>query len=125
MRRVEPLINLARLLPRRPQEFRDRVTGYAGLGLERLLRSSPAYETTRWQDVLIDIEEHLGRVTEILDEPALEEVEDNTRRLLEEIRVGDPFSLRWAADSRFARLGYLICRLISPSVVLETGVAYG
>jgi predicted O-methyltransferase YrrM len=25
----------------------------------------------------------------------------------------------------FARLGYLLCRLISPSVVLETGVAYG
>ena len=26
MRRVEPLINLALLLPRRPREFRDRVT---------------------------------------------------------------------------------------------------
>ena len=73
----------------------------------------------------MDIEEHLGPVTEILDEPALEEVEDDTRRLLEEIRARDPFSPHWAADSRFARLGYLLCRLISPSVVLETGVAYG
>ncbi len=125
MRRVEPLINLALLLPRRPREFRDRVAGYADLGLERLWRSSPAYETARWQGVLRDIEEHLGRVTEILDEPALEEVEDDTRRLLEDIRARDPFSPRWAADSRFARLGYLLCRLISPSVVLETGVAYG
>src|SRR5215208_3956185 len=62
MRRVEPLINLALLLPRRPREFRDRVAGYADLGLERLWRSSPAYETARWQDVLRDIEEHLGRV---------------------------------------------------------------
>src|SRR5215204_1845391 len=125
MRRVEPLINLARLLPRRPREFRDRVAGFADLGLDRLWRSSPAYETARWQGVLRDIEEHLGRVTEILDEPALKEVEDDTRRLLEEIRARDPFSPRWAADSRFARLGYLLCRLISPSVVLETGVAYG
>jgi predicted O-methyltransferase YrrM len=125
MHRVEPLINLALLLPRRPQEFRDRVTGYAGLGLERLWRSSPAYETARWQDALRDIEEYLGRVTEILDEPALKEVEEDTRRLLEEIRARDPFSPHWAADSRFARLGYLLCRLISPSVVLETGVAYG
>lgn len=125
MRRVEPLINLALLLPRRPREFRDRVAGYADLGLERLWRSSPAYETARWQGVLRDIEAHLGRVTEILDEPALKEVEEDTRRLLEDIRARDPFSPRWAADSRFARLGYLLCRLISPSVVLETGVAYG
>ena len=125
MRRVEPLINLALLLPRRPWEFRDRVAGYADLGLELLWRSSPAYETARWQGVLRDIEAHLGRVTEILDEPALKEVEVDTRRLLEEIRARDPFSPRWAADSRFARLGYLLCRLISPSVVLETGVAYG
>src|SRR5919107_663041 len=125
MRRVEPLINLALLLPRRPREFRDRVAGYADLGLERLYRSSSAYETARWQGVLRDIEEHLGRVTEILDEPALKEVEDDTRRLLEDIRARDPFSPCWAADSRFARLGYLLCRLISPSVVLETGVAYG
>jgi predicted O-methyltransferase YrrM len=125
MRRVEPLINLALLLPQRPREFRDRVAGYADLGLERIWRSSPAYETAKWQGVLKDIEEHLGRVTEILDEPALKEVEEDTRRFLEDISARDPFSPRWAADSRFARLGYLLCRLISPSVVLETGVAYG
>jgi predicted O-methyltransferase YrrM len=125
VRRVEPLINLALLLPGRPREFRDRVAGYAELGLELLWRSSPAYESARWQRVLGDIEAHLGGVTEILDEPALKEVEEDTRRLLEEIRARDPFSPRWAADSRFARLGYLLCRLISPSVVLETGVAYG
>src|SRR5215216_3884300 len=125
MRRVEPLINLALLLPRRPREFRDRVAGYADLGLERLWRSSPAYETARWQGVLEDIEEHLGRVTPFLEEPALKEVEVDTRLLLEDIRARDTFSPRWAADSMFARLGYLLCRLISPSVVLETGVAYG
>jgi len=101
------------------------VAGYADLCLERLWRSSPADETASWQGVLRDIEEHLGRVTDLLEEPALEEVEDDTRRLLEDIRARDPFSPRWAADSRFARLGYLMCRLISPSVVLETGVAYG
>jgi predicted O-methyltransferase YrrM len=125
MRRAKPLMNLALLLPRRPREFRDRVAGYADLGLQRLWRSSPSYETARWQSVLGDIEEHLGRVTEFLDEPALKEVEDDTRRLLADIHARDPFSPRWAADSRFARLGYLLCRLISPSVVLETGVAYG
>ena len=125
MRRVESLINLALLLPRRPREFRDRVAAYADLGLERLRRGSPSYETTKWPGVIEDIEAHLGRVTEILDEPALEETEEDTRRLMKDIHGGDPFSPRWAADSRFARLCYLVCRLISPSVVLETGVAYG
>jgi predicted O-methyltransferase YrrM len=123
--KLEPLINLALLLPRHPREFRDRVAGYADLGLERLRESSPAYETTNWQDLLGDIEEYLGRVTEILDEQTLEEVEQDTRRLLEDIRARDPFSPRWAADSRFARLGYLLCRLIKPDAVVETGVAYG
>ena len=125
MRSVETLLNLALLLPRRPREFRDRVAAYADLGLERLRRGSPGYETARWPGVIEDLEAHLGRVTEILDEPALRETEEDTRRLLKDIRGGDPFSPRWAADSRFARLCYLLCRLISPSVVLETGVAYG
>jgi predicted O-methyltransferase YrrM len=75
--------------------------------------------------VISDIEAHLGRVIEILDEPAFEEIEKDTRRLLKDIRGKDPFSPRWAADSRFAHLAYLLCRLTSPSAVLETGVAYG
>src|SRR3712207_3088211 len=109
MRRVEPLVNLALLLPRRPREFRDRVAGYADLGLERLWRSSPAYETARWQGVLGDIEEHLGRATEFLAEPAHKEVEDDMRRLLADIHARDPLSLRWAADSRF-EIGRAACR---------------
>jgi len=118
-------MNLVLLLPRRPREFRDRVAGYTDLGLERLSKGSTPYETVRWPCVIEEIEAHLGRVTEILDEPALAETEGNTRRLLKDIRGGDPFSPRWAADSRFARLCYLLCRLVSPSIVLETGVAYG
>jgi predicted O-methyltransferase YrrM len=125
VRTVEPLINLALLLRHRPREFRDRVAGYADLGLEGLSIGSPGYETVRWQGAISDIEAHLGRATEILDEPALEEAEEYTRRLLKDIRDRDPFSPRWAADSRFVGLCYLLCRLIWPSVVLETGVAYG
>jgi predicted O-methyltransferase YrrM len=116
MRGVQPLTSLGLLLllvPRRPREFRDRVAAYADLGLERFSGVAPAYE------------KHLGRVAEILEEPTLKEIEENMRRLLEDIRGVDTFSLRWAADSRLARLCYLLCRLIEPSVVIETGVAYG
>jgi predicted O-methyltransferase YrrM len=128
VRGMQPLISLALLLslaPRRPREFRDRLAGYADLGLERFSSIVPAYETVSWEEALRDVEKYLGRVAGILEEPALKETEVNTRRLLKDIRGVDAFSPRWAADSRLARLCYVLCRLIGPSVVIETGVAYG
>ena len=117
---------LASLALRRPQEFYDRMAGYADLGLDLLSGASPSYETVSWKDALQDIEEQFGRVVaDVLDEPALREVEEETRRLLGEIRPAEPFDLRWAADSLLARCCYLMCRLLEPAVVVETGVAYG
>jgi predicted O-methyltransferase YrrM len=116
---------LASLALRRPREFSDRVAGYADLGLDLLSGSSPTYETVGWKGALGDVEERFGRATDVLDEPALGEVEENARRLLEDIRREDPSSLRWAADSLLARCCYLMCRLLEPTVVVETGVAYG
>jgi predicted O-methyltransferase YrrM len=109
----------------RPREIRDRASGYADLFLDYLFARSPAYDTVSWRDALLDLEAHLGSVESVLGEPALREVEESTRRLLEEIRDHDPFSPRWAADSLLARCCYLTCRLLEPGVVVETGVAYG
>jgi hypothetical protein len=124
VRGLEPLRSLGLLLaqlPRSPREFGDRVAGYADFGLQRLFGDPPAYETVSWRSVLGDLEASLGDVAGILGEPALAETEENTRWLLENIRGRDSFSPRWAADSRLARLCYLLCRLSSPSVVVETG----
>jgi predicted O-methyltransferase YrrM len=121
--RTVPL--LLSLIPRHPLEFLDRTAGYADLALERLSRTPPPYETVGWERALKCLEREPGRAAEILDEPALEEVEERTRRLLHDIRAEDAFSQRWAADSLFARLCYLACRLIGPTTVVETGVAYG
>jgi predicted O-methyltransferase YrrM len=101
------------------------LAGHAEALAERLLAPRPTYETIRWEEALADLDAHFGSVAEILDEPALREVEESTRRLLADIRHEDPYLPRWAADSVMARLCYLACRLISPSVVVETGVAYG
>ena len=128
MRSVEPLKNLGLLLslvPRRPLELRDRMAGYAELGLERLYGAPPSYETVGWEQMLFDVEERWGGAKGILQEPALAGIEDATRRLLEDIRQEDTFSQRWASDSLLARCCYLLCRLVQPSVVVETGVAYG
>ena len=116
---------LASLALRRPREFSDRVAGYADLGLDLLSGASPTYETVSWKGALRDVEERFGRAADVLDEPALGGVEESTRQLLEAIRREDPSSLRWAADSLLARCCYLMCRLLKPDVVVETGVAYG
>jgi predicted O-methyltransferase YrrM len=92
---------------------------------ERLFTRPPLYETVGWERVLNDLETRFGNVAEILEEPALREVEEDTRRLLAEIRHEDPYVPRWAVDSVMARLCYLACRLIKPETMVETGVAYG
>jgi predicted O-methyltransferase YrrM len=125
---MEPLRDwrlLASLAVRHPQEFRDRIAGYADLGLELAFGAKPSYETVSWESVLRDVEARLGHVATVLDEPALNEIEEYTRRLLKDISGEDPFTPYWAADSLFARCCYLACRLLEPAVVVETGVAYG
>jgi predicted O-methyltransferase YrrM len=116
---------LASLALRRPEEFRDRIAGYVDLGLNRHFSASPPHETVSWNSVLQDLDERFGHVVDVLEEPALSEVEEGTRRLLHDVRGEDPFRLCWAADSVLARCCYLMCRLLEPEVVVETGVAYG
>jgi predicted O-methyltransferase YrrM len=109
----------------RPPEFGDRMAGYAELCLEHLFGTTPTYETVAWEGALEDVGVYLGPVADVLREPALREVEEDTRNLMAGIRCRDPFAPRWAADSLLARCCYLSCRLLEPSVVIETGVAYG
>ena len=101
------------------------MVGYTDLGFEWLFGRAPTYEAATWESALRDVEACLGSVANVLDEPALHEIEEYTRRLLEDISQEDPFTPYWAADSLLARCCYLACRLLEPDVVVETGVAYG
>lgn len=124
----EPLRTVAALLsllPDRPRELYDRTAGLLDLAFDRFSVPSPAYETVTWEEAVRSLEAAPGRAAEVLHEPALRQVEEDTRRLLENIRGEDAFYQRWAADSLFARLCYLACRLGGPALVVETGVAYG
>ncbi|MBA2712755.1 MAG: hypothetical protein H0U55_04255 [Rubrobacteraceae bacterium] len=92
--------------------------------MERVLTRPPSYVTVGWETALDDLGARFGNVAEVLAEPALREVEESTRCLLADIRHEDTFVPHWAADSVIARLCYLACRLTSPEIVVETGVAY-
>jgi hypothetical protein len=122
---LKTLALLLALLPSRPREVLDRTAGFADLAVERLSNSTPTQVTVGWEEALRSLEDFPGRAAGILAESALVEVEVRTRSLLRSIRATDAFSQRWAADSLFARLCYLACRLANPKTVVETGVAYG
>jgi hypothetical protein len=107
------------------REFRDRMFGYADLGLETLFGAKPDYETVSWEGAMRDLEPRPGLAAEILDEPALRDVEEETRRTLRRVHHENPRGAQWPADSVLARCCYLVCRLLKPAVVVETGVAYG
>lgn len=113
------------LLPERLGELHGILFGCAEALAERLLTRPPVYETVSWERLLDELGALFGNVAKILEEPALMEVEDSTRRLLANIRHEDPYVPHWATDSVMARLCYLACRLIQPKVIVETGVAYG
>jgi len=107
------------------REFGDRALGYVDLGQETLFGASPDYDTVSWESVLRDPGTDWDGAAKFLDEPSLREVEEATRRILRGVHDENPGGAQWPADSVLARCCYLVCRLIKPETVVETGVAYG
>jgi predicted O-methyltransferase YrrM len=121
---------LAALLPQHPQEFLGRVAGYVDVRsehffTERLYGKPPQYDTVDFPTALKTLAAHLGDVAAILDEPALAEVEDYVRHAWTQIRHDSSGNTEWGADSMLARYCYLVCRLLEPHTVIETGASYG
>lgn len=112
-------------VPLRAREAAVLLLGYSAASLERLLGRPPARRSIGFGDAVGDLERRFGGVAGVLREPALHEVEGETRRRLEVVWKDDPAGRRWPVDSMLARFCYLVCRLTRPQVVLETGVAYG
>ncbi len=121
---MERLNQALRLLLRDRREFFDRAYSYVDGALERG-GERPAYETASSDQALRELEELFGHGEEVLREPALAEVERETRRRWEAVRAAGDLEAQWAADATLARYCYLACRLVEPETVLETGVAYG
>ena len=114
------------LLPNRPQEFFERAIQLIELRLDRLFRRPPPYQAVNWDSAIQSIEGHLGHVAGSLSEPALDRFEEQVHQRLASIEPLAQFSLDYCnADLTLARCCYLVCRLLKPNIVIETGVAYG
>src|SRR5258708_14321498 len=117
---------LLSLLPKHRGEFRDRLRNFFEARYERL-RFRPGLRTTIGFDELIRLlNESLDwDVAGALRERALEQVESYLGTLALNACANGPFATSHNADLDLARFCYAVCRVLSPKIVVETGVAYG
>lgn len=124
--RISEALRLFSLLPQHPLEFYDQLKTRLEVGLEQFLLQPPAYQPSQWQEVIAGMEKCLTVGMESLrDEPALADIESAVHKGIQEILPRAAFALSCNADFTLARLCYLVCRAMTPAIVLETGVAYG
>ncbi len=110
------------LMLRSPVEFFDRACDEAELLADRL-RTPPEYPVAELEGVAAELGAQLGRPVDLGD-PELKRVEAQVLLLV--AAAGDgPFPAFYSAGLPVARMCFAICRATRPSVVLETGVAYG
>jgi Methyltransferase domain len=117
---------LASLLPKQPQEFCDRVATALEVRWDSLCIRPPLYPLGWWSGVIQEMERNLHTgLVDFLQEPALTELEQTVSTRIATFPPNAPFRLVHNADFTLARLCYVVCRALKPSVVVETGVAYG
>ncbi len=124
--RASKAVCLLSLLPRRPAEFYERVMTIIQVTRERSSISNPTDNTVNSIDALsLALDVSTSRITEILAENELHGIEKKVSEAIAKIRGMGPFDSGHNGDFSLARSIYVICRLLSPNIVLETGVAYG
>jgi len=128
----EKLLLLAQLFLTRPVEVIDRLKVIpetffmAPFWIKRFGGLRKEYAVHQWETSVEEIKHCMASEDDILNEQALLEIQHHVMEQMENMGSGNvPFSLEYNADFSVARLCYLACRILKPSVVLETGVAYG
>jgi predicted O-methyltransferase YrrM len=124
---LSSIISALSLLPQgRSLDLYDKVVTSIEWRLFERRSKVPDYDAADWENTAEQLERLFGgSINEILAETALRDIEQQVCGRLDEIRHDCPFPLAYSADISMARCCYLVCRLLKPAVVLETGVAYG
>lgn len=121
-----------RLLLSNPVEFFDRAEVLLLGKKEELftrMHGTAAYpDKVTWEDGVRAMSEILGRdLVGVLNEPELHAMQQRVHRLTQglDARKNLPFPTLYNANSTMMQLVYLLCRILEPDTVVETGVAYG
>ncbi len=115
----------ASLIRRGPREFVDRLRVLGEIHADRRHRPQTVYQARRWDSALKVIDRYLPEIAEYAADPRLAAFEDEQRREIERFTPTAPFMHQLNADIVLARACCLVCRVLKPRVVVETGVGYG
>ncbi len=111
---------------RSPSEFCDRVETVLEVRWDRMRSASPSFPTVSQLEALDVLEGTIARqIRPFFQEAALTKIETEVSSSQKTLNTKAPFSLTHNADVELARFCYAISRALAPSVILETGVAYG
>jgi predicted O-methyltransferase YrrM len=110
-------------LVRDPRRFSALIRKDVELVLDSMRRTAHPYEAISWESAVDKLAEAEPITRAILSERALAMVEAETATASRS-RQG-PWSTAYNADVALARCAYLACRLLKPTIAVETGVAYG
>ena len=115
------------ILFRHPLEFYDRVVTFFEVRLTRFFGNvPPKYKVIDVDEAVKNVGKVLGdEASHFLNELPLSEIENWVDNKIKKICSNAPFPLVHNADTILAKFSYLFCRLLKPTIVLETGVAYG
>jgi len=121
---IRQILEVTPILLRRPGEFTDRVLGILDNRWLEPRHHAPDYELQSIDAVSDALSDRCGK-SGILQENALQDIEAAVKAAIDALPADAPFPQKHHADFALARFAYLICRLIEPEIVIETGVAYG
>ena len=117
---------LLRSVGRSPAEFRDRVETALEVRWDRVRKASLSYPPVSPVRALDVLEGALAKhIRPFFQEADLTKIEKEISGSKKSLNTKAPFTLAHNADIELARFCYAMSRALAPSVILETGVAYG
>lgn len=125
-RKISKLPLLLKVLARSPIDFYDKLENTLEIQTDRMRRNLRNYDAITAPEALALLEKTLSApISQFLRDSGLQEIGTKVHDRTEDLRPRAPFELGYNSDISLARLCYLVCRTLTPAIVLETGVAYG
>ena len=119
-------LRLLGLLPSHPRDFAAHLSGRMAQLAETLRNRDGSYDAVAFETAAEIVGNTLGvPVADFLDDQHARELAIQIEETQEQISSENPFPLELSADLHLARFSYALCRAMKPSVIVETGVAYG
>jgi hypothetical protein len=125
MIKLEKIILLIQTLFHNPLEFLDRVEGIIISRFDRYFSKPGQYISQEAKDVWLRLAQMFSLGEEEDDLKIIEDIKEAIKFRMKTLEQVAPFTTRHHGDFSLAKTCYMACRILKPSVVIETGVAYG